>query len=161
MSTSSAGQEAIRPLDLIAALVTGGLLSFMVMLNGLMSSYTTPFFSSLAAHGTGTIAAAIALAILWRKRPVRTGAGKRAPLWAYAGGISGAVTVMLTSTTVNSPLALTGTLALGLAGQVVLGLVCDRFGLLGMARRDPTKRDFAALVFVLAGALLIIFAGDA
>ena len=159
MSPTAALTGAIRPLDLIAALVTGGLLSFMVMLNGLMSSYTTPFFSSLAAHGTGTIAAAIALAILWRKRPARTGG--RAPLWAYAGGLSGAVTVMLTSTTVNSPLALTGTLALGLAGQVVLGLICDRFGLLGMARRDPTKRDMAALVFVLAGALMIIFAGEA
>ena len=157
MSAPSTQSPALRPLDLAAALVTGGLLSFMVMLNGLMSSYTTPFFSSLAAHGTGTVAAAIAMAIIWRKRPNRT--GKRAPLWAYAGGLSGAVTVMLTSTTVNSPLALTGTLALGLAGQVVLGLVCDKFGLLGMAKRQPTGRDLAALACVLAGALMIIFAG--
>lgn len=157
MTAPSPPSHAIRPLDLAAALVTGGLLSFMVMLNGLMASYTTPFFSSLAAHGMGTIAAAIAMALVWHKRKARTGA--RAPLWAYAGGLSGAVTVMLTSITVNSALALTGTLALGLAGQVVLGLICDKFGLLGMARRDPTKRDMAALAFVLVGALMIIFAG--
>lgn len=158
-----------RPLragEIAVALATGGLLTFMVLLNGLMASYTTPFFASLAAHGTGTVAAGLALIAVWGLRPGPRGPDRvaprgRAPLWAYLGGLSGAVTVMLTSITVNSALALTGTLALGLAGQVVFGLVCDRYGLLGLARRMPAPRDLAALGLIAAGALLIIFAGAA
>jgi len=82
-----------------------------------------------------------------------------APLWAYLGGISGAVTVMLTSFAVNSPIALSGTLALGLAGQVGFGLAADRWGLFGLPARRPGGRDFAALGLILAGSLLIILQG--
>lgn len=157
----SASSAPLRPAEILAALLTGGLLTFMVLLNGLMAAHTTPFFASLAAHGTGTVAAGAALGLV-----LLTGGGRRmvrgrAPLWAYLGGLSGAVTVMLTSVTVNSALALTGTLALGLAGQMVFGLICDRFGLFGLARRDPTPRDLAALALIGAGALLVIFAGGA
>ena len=93
-----------------------------------------------------------------RKTTAKPGLG-RAPFWAYLGGLSGAVTVMLTSITVNSVLALSGTLALGLAGQVVYGLLADRFGLLGMTRRTPSAQDIGALVLILSGSLLIIFSG--
>ena len=145
----------IRPFDMCVAVGTGGLLTLMVLFNGALAAFTTPFFSSLAAHGTGTIAAAIALIFLGRKAAAAFTA--RAPLWAYLGGISGAITVMLTSITVNSMLALSGTLALGLAGQVMFGLLADQFGLLGMPRRTPTLRDLGALVLIVGGSLLIIF----
>lgn len=147
----------LRPLDLVCALGTGGLLTLMVLFNGALADFTTPFFSSLAAHGTGTVAAAFALIFLGRGS-AQQGLG-RAPLWAYLGGLSGAVTVMLTSVTVNSVLALSGTLALGLAGQVVFGLAADRFGLFGLPRRKPTAQDIGALVLIVGGALLIIFSG--
>ena len=147
----------MRPLDLFAAIGTGGLLTLMVLFNGALAAFTTPFFSSLAAHGTGTIAAAVALFFLG-KSVAKPGLG-RAPFWAYLGGISGAVTVMLTSITVNSVLALSGTLALGLAGQVAFGLMADRFGLFGLPKRTPTAQDIGALVLIVGGSLLIIFAG--
>ena len=146
----------IRPFDMFVAIGTGGLLTLMVLFNGALAGFTTPFFASLAAHGTGSVAAAIALITLHKMPNTKTTG--RAPLWAYLGGISGAVTVMLTSITVNSVLALSGTLALGLAGQVVFGLLADRFGLLGMQRRTPTLRDIGALGLIIAGSLLIIFA---
>lgn len=147
----------LRPLDLFIAVGTGGLLTLMVLFNRALAAFTTPFFSSLAAHGTGTIAAAIALFLLG-KGAAQPGLG-RAPRWAYLGGISGAVTVMLTSITVNSVLALSGTLALGLAGQVVFGLLADRFGLFGLPRRTPSTQDIGALVLIVGGSLLIIFSG--
>ena len=149
--------QKMRALDLFIAIGTGGLLTLMVLFNGALAAFTTPFFSSLAAHGTGTIAAAAALFFLG-KGVAKPGLG-RAPLWAYLGGISGAVTVMLTSITVNSVLALSGTLALGLAGQVVFGVLADKFGLLGLPRRTPTKQDIGALVLIICGSLLIIFSG--
>jgi transporter family-2 protein len=67
------------------------------------------------------------------------------------------VTVIATSVTVNSALALSGTLALGLAGQVSFGLAADRFGLFGLAARRLTWRDAGVLALIVAGSLLIIF----
>jgi transporter family-2 protein len=143
---------AIRPLDLMLAFASGGLLALMVLCNGTVAASAGPLFASLAAHGTGVVAAAVFLALL----PRRAGPGG-APAWAYLGGLSGAVTVMLTSVTVNSSLALSGTLALGLAGQVVFGLAADRFGWFGLAARRLGRRDAAVVALIAAGSLLIIF----
>ncbi|RYE78478.1 MAG: EamA-like transporter family protein, partial [Hyphomicrobiales bacterium] len=134
----------LNPLHLVAAFGTGCLLTLMVHFNGELGRYGNGLFASWAAHGTGTVAALVFLGLLWvRRRPATDVAPKPpAPWWAYLGGASGAVTVILTSITVNSPLALSGTLALGLAGQVVFGLAADRWGFLGMPRRKPELRDY-------------------
>ncbi|WDQ99323.1 DMT family transporter [Devosia sp. J2-20] len=150
--------QRLNPLHVLAAFLTGGLLTLMVLFNGQLAHYGNPLFSSWAAHGTGTVAAIIMLAVLYRRPRAPVASGK-APLWAYLGGISGALTVILTSTTVNSALALSGTLALGLAGQVVFSLAADRWGLFGMPRRRPTARDMAALALIVAGSALIILFG--
>lgn len=134
-------------------------MTLMLLANSTMAAATTPLFSSLAAHGVGAVAAALVLAGLRLRRRVAPGAGvARVPLWAYLGGLSGAVTVMLTSYTANSGLALTGTLALGLAGQVALALLFDRFGLLGLARRRLRRNDLISLGLIIAGTLLVIVA---
>lgn len=156
----TSGTERLNPLHLLAAFGTGGLLTLMIHFNGELGRYGNALFSSWAAHGTGTVAALLFLAILYRGRRATADkpAGK-APLWAYLGGISGAATVMLTSTTVNSPLALSGTLALGLAGQVVFSLAADRWGLFGLPKRIPGPRDLAALALIVGGSTLIILFG--
>lgn len=150
-----------RPLDFLAAFGTGGLLTLMVHFNGELGRYGNALFASWAAHGTGTVAALALLALLhpWRHR--ETAIKPPAPLWAYLGGLSGAVTVMLTSHAVNTALALSGTLALGLAGQVAFGLAADRWGLFGLPARRLDGRDAAALGLILAGSALIILWGKA
>ncbi len=148
-----------RTLPLFAAFGTGGLLTLMVLFNGTLAAHGTPMFASWSAHGTGTVAA-VGLFLAFRHRRIAApGPGLRAPLWAYLGGVSGAFTVMLTSVTVNTALALSGTLAVGLAGQMAFGLLADRFGLLGLPKRRPSSRQLAALVLICAGSLLIIFYG--
>ena len=146
-----------NPLHLLAAFGAGGLLSLMVLFNGTLGAYGSLLYASWVPHLTGTFAALIALALL---RP-RRAAVKRAPLWAYLGGISGGATVMLTSYTMNTALALSGTIALGLAGQMGFSLIADRFGLMGLPQRSPTARDFAAIALIVAGSLLLIFFGGA
>lgn len=150
----------LNPLHLLAAFGTGCLLTLMVHFNGELGRYGNALFASWAAHGTGTVAAFVFLAVLWQRRPAAgTQAKPKAPLWAYLGGASGAVTVVLTSITVNSPLALSGTLAIGLAGQVGFGLAADRWGLFGLPRRRAELRDYAALGLILAGSAIIIVFG--
>ena len=148
----------LRAVEIVFALLAGSLLTFMLLFNSTMAAYSTPLFSSLAAHGVGTMVAGLVLVGLWRWRAVPVAGRGRAPLWAYLGGLSGALTVPATSIAANSSLALTGTLALGIAGQVVLALLFDAFGALGLVRRLPSLRDLAALVAILAGTGLIIAA---
>ncbi|MBB2679715.1 UNVERIFIED_ORG: transporter family-2 protein [Rhizobium esperanzae] len=148
-----------HPIYFAGAFATGGLLTFMVHLNGELARYGSPLFSSWTAHGTGMVAAIILLLLVHRRRRPKPERGLRAPLWAYLGGLSGAATVMLTSTTVNSPLGLSGTLALGLAGQVVFSVAADSWGLFGLQKRHPDTRDIVALGLVVAGAALIILFG--
>lgn len=159
MTDDTAPRPTLIPV--LAAFAAGCLLTLMVHFNGELGRYGTPVFASWAAHGTGTVAAAIWLGLSWlvtRAAPAqRQSMRPRAPLWAYLGGISGAVTVILTSIAVNSSLALSGTLALGLAGQVAFGLVADRWGLFGMPRRRSGMRDYAALALIIAGSAVIIF----
>ena len=138
-----------------AAFGAGGLLSLMVLINGTLAAYGSLFFASWVPHLTGT-AAALLLLLLFR--PKRT-AITRPPLWVYLGGVSGAITVMLTSATMNSALALSGTIALGLAGQMVFSLFADMRGLFGLPQRMPTGRDYLALSFIIAGSLILIFFG--
>ncbi|MBX5156094.1 MULTISPECIES: DMT family transporter [unclassified Rhizobium] len=154
--------EAARnshPIYFIGAFATGGLLTFMVHLNGELARVGNPLFSSWTAHGTGMVAAVILLLALNRRRAPMVGKTDRAPLWAYLGGVSGAATVILTSTAVNSPLGLSGTLALGLAGQVAFSLAADSWGLFGLPKRRPDMRDIAALGLVVTGGALIILFG--
>ncbi|KQR67815.1 hypothetical protein ASG25_00175 [Rhizobium sp. Leaf384] len=148
-----------RPLVFLAAFATGGLLTLMVHFNGELARYGNPLFSSWTAHGTGTVAAIVFLGLLYRRGRITSGERPPAPLWAYLGGISGAATVMLTSTAVNSPLALAGTLALGLSGQAIFSLAADQWGLFGLAKRRLTGRNLAALALILGGSALIILEG--
>jgi bacterial/archaeal transporter family-2 protein len=133
----------------------------MVHFNGQLARYGNALFSSWVAHGTATIAAVAFLAILYCYRAPTMPDAPRAPYWAYLGGISGAVTVMLASTAVNTPLGLSGTLALGLAGQAIFSLAADRWGFFGLPKRRPDLRDLAALGLVLSGSFLIILFGRA
>lgn len=153
----SAVQGTPRPLHVLLAFASGGILTLMILCNGTVAGVTTGQFASLAAHGTGTVAAAIFLALLPRRG---RGAGK-APPWAYLGGFAGAATVVMGSIAVNSPLALSGMIALGLAGQTAFGLASDMGGWFGMPKRMPDRRDGVTIAMILAGCLVIIFGGAA
>lgn len=142
----------------LTALVAGGLLSLMVHLNGEAARQGGALFSSWLAHGTGTLAALLVIPLWWKVIASRGTALRAAiPLWAYLGGIAGAVTVVMTSTAVNSALALSGTVALGLAGQIVFSLAADRWGWLGIAPRPLRLGDGLALALIAAGSALVIW----
>ncbi|KQS63194.1 hypothetical protein ASG39_14815 [Rhizobium sp. Leaf371] len=157
--TATSPLENPRPLVFFAAFSAGGLLTLMVHFNGELARYGNPLFSSWTAHGTGTIAAIVFLGLLYRRGRVMTEGRPPAPLWAYLGGLSGAATVMLSSTAVNSPLALAGTLSLGLSGQAIFSLAADHWGLFGLPKRRLTARNLVALALIIAGSALIILEG--
>ena len=145
------------PLHLAIAFGTGGLLTLMVLFNGTLAQFGSLLFASWVPHATGTLAALVFLALL---RPAKASTA-RPPLWAYTGGLVGAFTVMATSYSMNTPLALSGTIAIGLAGQIIFSLVADARGLFGLPQRRPGARDWLSLALIAAGSLILILYGRA
>ncbi|MGC0154748.1 DMT family transporter [Chromobacterium vaccinii] len=135
------------------ALLAGALLALMIHCNSRLAAYGNPLTASWLAHAIGMLAALL----LWLALRQTGPDSGRPPRWAYLGGLPGALTVALAAITVNSPLALSGTLALGMTGQVLFGLLSDRFGLFGMPRRPLCLNDVLALPLVLSGCAILIF----
>lgn len=149
-----------RSADWLSALAAGALLAVMIACNGLLARHSAPVFASWVAHGTGA-AAALLLVAGWSRIFGRREAApqQKGPAWAYLGGVPGALTVVLAAITTNGPLALSGTIAFMLVGQVFFGMAVDRTGLFGMARRRLTGADLRAAGLVLAGSILLVAGG--
>lgn len=145
-------KEILLPL---IALLSGVLLTLMIMSNSYLSTFTSPLHASWLTHGIGAIVALIIWLTVKKHLPPRR-AGTKMPLWCYLGGIPGAFTVLLAAITVNSPLSLSGSIVLMLAGQIVTGLIIDHFGLMGLTRRKVTSRDGLTLLLLFSGCILII-----
>ena len=146
--------------DSLLALVAGVLLVAMISFNSHLAKASTALFASWTAHAIGSLVSIIFLVSLARwltpaatPNPPQT----TVPLWAYAGGIAGAMTVTVAALAVNSSLGLAGTLALSLVGQIGFSLLADQFGWLGMPKRQLTQHDLISTLLIVSGSLLIIF----
>lgn len=150
----------------LAAFAAGCIMAVMTHLNAVVALYGSPMYASWAGHGCGTIAAVLILVLLYFRK---SGKGEntpktekiRVPWWGYLGGVSGAATVVAASLAVNSPLALSGAIALGLGGQVLFSLAADQWGFFGLPARRLDLRDLMAVIFILAGSILVIMSGGA
>lgn len=141
------------------ALLGGVLLVLMMNCNHIVAIHTSPFFSSWVIHFVGAFVA-IFLVFLFSKKEqaTRTGSGaSRIKIWSYLGGIPGALAVVLAAITINSPLGLAGTFALILVGQIIFGIICDLFGLLGSPKKPFIWKDALAIFFVLCGSGILLF----
>lgn len=153
--------------DWLLAIAGGVLLSLMIEFNSLLARYTSPVYASWVAHGLGAVVAVLLVLAYARvragkaenRRNAGNQQGVRAPRWFYLGGIPGAFTVILAAVAVNSRLALSGTIALMLVGQVVFGMVSDHFGLFRTPRRRLSGTDLVVALTVLGGSAMIIFGG--
>lgn len=170
----SRNRESNMSLSLGAALVAfiaGGLLALMIQLNSQLASAGSPLLASWIAHGTGALTALLLWLFMGRRKaapspevpePEQNKQPKRTlPLWAWLGGLPGAMTVILAAICVNSPMGLGGTLALLLLGQLLFGAISDTRGWWLLPKRQLHPLEWPALLLVLAGALLLIFSAHA
>ncbi|WP_084774201.1 DMT family transporter [Nonomuraea candida] len=169
-----------RALDWSLAIAGGVLLTLMTQANAVLAEHTDALYASWAAHAIGAVVAFVLVATVARRTPPATPpappgssaaaqtatppaapgpGGGRMPRWYYLGGIPGALVVVLSAVAVNSELALAGTIALMLTGQVLFGTVSDHLGLLHTPRRRVKPMDLAVAGCVLAGSVLIVLGG--
>ncbi|EAR11310.1 DMT family transporter [Reinekea blandensis] len=150
-----------RWIPILLALAGGAVLALMIGLNSQLYLYISPLASSWVAHGTGAIAALAMLLLLKRQRPLPKSDAIAVPWWAYLGGVSGALLVILAVITVNSFLGITGTLVLSIVGQVSFGLFSDQFGWFGLSKHPVSRARLMAVVPILCGSGLIVVAKGA
>jgi transporter family-2 protein len=79
----------------------------------------------------------------------------RAPWWALVGGLLGAVYVSVALVAVRT-LGASGLTAVVITGQLVISVVIDRFGLLGVARQAVGVQRIAGLLLLVAGVVLVV-----
>jgi transporter family-2 protein len=79
----------------------------------------------------------------------------RAPWWALVGGLLGAVFVTVALVTVRT-LGASGLTAAVIAGQLMISVVIDRFGLLGVAKQHIGASRVLGLVLLVAGVVLVV-----
>jgi transporter family-2 protein len=79
----------------------------------------------------------------------------RAPWWALVGGLLGAVYVTVALVAVRT-LGASGLTAVVITGQLVISVVIDRFGLLGVAKQHIGTSRVLGLVLLVAGVVLVV-----
>ncbi|CAG8999751.1 MAG: hypothetical protein CENE_01730 [Candidatus Celerinatantimonas neptuna] len=138
---------------LVLAIGAGILLAAMIETNSNLATWNSPAIASWIAHGSGAIVAWI---LLQQFKPSPSHTTKQAPWWSYLGGIPGAMTVWLAAIVVNSPLALTGSLALMLSGQIIFGFLADLGGWFGVIKRRFSMLDLFSIALIFSGTLILI-----
>jgi bacterial/archaeal transporter family-2 protein len=100
-------------------------------------------------------AAALVVMAVVARGPDGVAAGFRQPAWLWLGGAFGALVVF---TLAFSPprIGTFATVALLVAGQLTVGALIDAFGLFGFERVPLTLARLAGLVFLAAGAFLVV-----
>ena len=141
----------------ILAIIGGGLLALMIYINSLLALETSAMNASWIAHGLGGL---LAFGLYYMTREAVSSPSPMqgdVPKLYYLGGLPGAFTVILASVTVNSVIGLSGTLALGLIGQLVCSIFCETFGLFGLKKRTFTLLELLPISLVVFGSILIIY----
>jgi uncharacterized membrane protein YdcZ (DUF606 family) len=112
--------------------------------------------ASFIVQFAGAICASILVLCFPRKSkgvavPTRTAA----PLWAYGGGVLGAVVVVLSNVTVAA-VGIFGAVSLMIGGQVLSSRVIDHFGWLHLPSRRFKAADLWAILAIGTGTCLIL-----
>jgi transporter family-2 protein len=102
----------------------------------------------------GTVALVL-IASFWNGGLGNVGHVGRAPWWALVGGLLGAVYVTVALVAVRT-LGASGLTAVVIAGQLLISVAIDRFGLVGVARQQIGAGRIVGLVLLVAGVALVV-----
>jgi len=139
----------VNPLYLLLALVTGGGVAVMAVLNARLGALLGGPFWAAAAQFTVALSAVLGGALLTRQpAPLTAGIGG-APWWIWGGGIFSA-TFIVVSILLTPRLGVALTLATIIVGQLCAALVVDHYGLFGgnVIRISPARVLGVSLLLV-------------
>lgn len=143
---------------LVLGIVGGGALPVQGAINAqLRADLDAPLavgaFSFVVATAFMALALLVALAFAGAPRP-RVAPLARVPWWGWLGGLCGAIYVVSVFELIPE-IGASAVVALTVAGQQVVSLLIDRYGLLRMPRRPISRPRLAGVAALLAGMALI------
>jgi transporter family-2 protein len=133
-------------LVVLLMVVSGAVMAFQGPINAALRLHVGVVESSLISFLVGTIALIVIVAVAGKGNLL---AARHAPPWQLVGGLIGVLFV--TSSLLAVPkIGVPGMIVAALAGQMVAGLLIDRYGWVGVPARpiDPTRLAGVALLFV-------------
>jgi transporter family-2 protein len=143
-----------RTLAVLLAAGAGCLVGMQAPINSRLGKAVGSVQAASVSFVVGTLVLLLALTV------VSGGFGNlaqigRAPWWALLGGLCGAVFVTIAIVTVRT-LGASGLSAVVITGQLVVSVVIDRLGLLGIAKQPVGASRIAGLILLAAGVVLVV-----
>ncbi|MEA4866422.1 MAG: DMT family transporter [Sphaerochaeta sp.] len=145
-------------LYLFLDILTGMVISVMVVANTVYGQATTMGVSLIVNHTIGLTILSLIL-LVGRNKPAIRGPGLKAPWYLYFNGLFGLAILNLNYYTVinaGASLAMASTVF----GQSICSLVFDLTGWMGMQKRSLNKTKAVSLLVSLAGILAMATSGD-
>ena len=133
-----------------AAVFIGLLISIMITFNGILDSYSGNYLSILIIHIVGLVTVILTL-VIKREKIIFN---EKIPVYMFSGGAIGVLLVLLNNLCFGS-LGVSLTLALGVFGQLVLSIIIDHFGLLGMDIYKFDKKKIMGFAIMLIGIVVM------
>ena len=141
-------------LYILIALLAGAMIPTQAATNNKMAAFVdNPILAAFVSFLVGTIALLVYL-ILTGAPLSNLSAVRDAPLIAWAGGFLGAFFVAAGVTLVPR-IGVAMTFSLIIAGQLIVSLVIDHIGFLGLEVRPVTWQRIAGILLITGGVILI------
>lgn len=138
---------------MLAIVLAGGATALQAPTNArLATAVASPVNAAFVSFAVGTAALGI-LAALLQTRPDVT-AARALPWYAWLGGLYGVIFVVAATWAVPR-LGVAMTITLMVAGQLMISLVLDHFGALGVPQAPISLTRLAGVALVIGGVILV------
>jgi transporter family-2 protein len=143
-----------RFVAVVLAAAAGGLVGMQAPVNSRLGKSVGSLEAATFSFLVGT--AALVLILLVARGGIG-GLGQigRVPWWALVGGLLGAVYVSVALVAVRT-LGASGLTAAVIGGQLVISVIVDRFGLLGVTKQNIDAGRVLGIVLLVAGVALVV-----
>lgn len=140
-------------LSMLAVVLAGGATALQAPTNArLATAVASPVNAAFVSFAVGTAALGILAAILHTRPDVE--AAKGLPWYAWIGGLYGVIFVVAATWAVPR-LGVAMTITLMVAGQLMLSLILDHFGALGVPQAPISLTRLAGVALVIGGVILV------
>jgi transporter family-2 protein len=140
-------------LAMLAVVLGGAATALQAPTNAkMMGAVGSPVNAAFVSFAVGTAALGI-LALVLQVRP-DLAASRALPWYAWVGGLYGAIFVVAAAWGVPR-LGVATTIILMVAGQLLLSVVLDHFGAMGMPKQPISLGRIAGVGLVIAGVLMV------
>ena len=140
-------------LPMLLVFIAGAMVAIQAPTNAILAKAGgSPVLAALISFAVGTLA----LLLIWLGSGNRPGAAPFAalPWYAWIGGLYGAVFVGIAAYAAPK-IGVASLITIGVAGQIVMALLLDHVGALGLAREPINLGRVAGAALVIAGVVLV------